>query len=342
MAPGKLAIPPDEDIQKVRQRMLDRKGGSRDPNEYRFPKARGSEKHIARFRTLQPTESMKGLWYYVNGSHYVNNKRLECPRIHDNEECPLCSLGFQLMEDQSKEKRSAIAKAYISRKYYAINAYFPPFTDTPEDLRGKIFWINLSQTLYDKCEECIMRDSAGDDSDPQAFGNFYSPKSGYVLQVIVKSKNDYNSYEESKFLVSTKGPLHKDESKIVEILGKRYDVPSKFQPRDMDALQAEVDKLLNKGPKGGGFDADKSGHGSEPGSEKPAEEELEQPPAESRSPKPPKAAAKPQAQKPPEEAPAEVPTEAPAEVPEETPGDGGPEADAELKRLLSEIKKEKP
>jgi hypothetical protein len=359
-------IPPDEDIQKIRKRMLEKKGsGAKDPNEFRFPKVSANEKVTIRFRIMPPTESMSGLWFYVNGAHFINSKKLECPRIHENEECPLCALGFDLMQDMDKAKRSEIARNYLSRKYYAVNLYFPPYKDTPEDLRGKVMWCNLSQTLYDKCEECIMADGPGDGDDPHAFGNFFSIKEGYVFQVTIKpkgtGKQTYNDYGESKFLVATKGPLNKDPAKIKEILDKRHDVATKFAKRDIKLLDTEVARILKRDG-GGGDEAGFTETVSASSKTEEAPVEVEEPPATSAKPalakpapaKPAPAAAKPvpakpapakpAPAKPAEEVPEEVeetPTEAAPteEVAADAPAEGNAVSDEELKSLLDEIKK---
>ena len=244
-------IPPDEDIQRIRQKMMERKSGAaRDAHEYRFPKAPAGEVISVYGRILPPTEAMGDLWFYVNGHHYIDNKHYECPRIHDRTDCPLCQFGFELMEGMDKQQKSTIAKQYLARTYYAVNVYFPNVAAVPEDLRGKVMWCNIPSTLYAKCENCIMADNEGDPSDPQPFGLFYSVSSGYVMKVIIKEKGGYNNYEESKFLVNTKGPLTKNEAQIAEILAKRHDLPTKFAARDLEALQAVVDRLAKKG--GGG------------------------------------------------------------------------------------------
>jgi len=345
--------PTDEDLQKIRQRILDRKGTiQRDPTRFEFSKAQDGERLTFRFRVLPPMDSMGGLWYYAHGYHFLDKKRFECPRIHDNSECPICTLGFEMMKDESKERRSQIAKAYLSRKYYACNIYFPVYKETPEPLRGKVMWASFPQTLYDKCEQCLFRDDPGDEVDPQAYGNFYGIKNGYVLQVVITPKGSgssrFNNYEESKFLYQTRGPLQKEEAKIVEILSKRHEIPTKFQARDMATLQAQVDRILHKSGSDHdeeGFDEDRSTKAEvkttvavpapipapkpAPAPE-PAEEFEEMPPD-------PKASAKPAAKPSKKEEPV-------AEESGPEPASGGKTGsgeidDAELQRLLTEIRK---
>lgn len=349
----------NEDIARIRKLMQDKKGGGqKDPNEFRFPKAKENETLTYYIKFLPPVPSMGDLWFYMNGSHFLDMKRLECPRIHEQgAECPLCQLGFQLMDGMDKEQKSKIAKTYLARSYYGVNIYFPQSTNVQEDLRGKVFWANIPKTLYDKCEECILRDDGGSDDDPAPFGLFYSEKAGYVMKVVIKSKGGYNNYEESKFLVTTKGPLSKDEAKIKEILSRRHDVPTKFAARDLAALQAKVDNILKKSPTTAGDDA---GFHEDHTEEKPAAAKPA-PAAKPAAAKPAPAAAKPApAAKPAAAKPAppaeefqdEVTEEAPtkpakpataakaAPEPEESPADGGPIADAEIDSLLKEIKDE--
>lgn len=350
----------NEDIARIRKLMQDKKGGGqKDPNEFRFPKAKENETLTYYIKFLPPVPSMGDLWFYMNGSHFLDMKRLECPRIHEQgAECPLCQLGFQLMDGMDKEQKSKIAKTYLARSYYGVNIYFPQSTNVQEDLRGKVFWANIPKTLYDKCEECILRDDAGSEDDPAPFGLFYSEKAGYVMKVVIKSKGGYNNYEESKFLVTTKGPLSKDEAKIKEILAKRYDVPTKFAARDLAALQAKVDNILKKSSTAtagddAGFHEDHTEE--QPATAKPAsaaKPAAAKPAAAVAKPAP---AAKPAAAKPAppaEEFQDEVAEEAPAKPstkaatakatpePEESPADGGPIADAEIDSLLKEIKDE--
>ena len=244
-----MIVQPDDDIKRIRQKMLEKKGGgSKDPNEYRFPKAKLGEELINYIRVLPPTPSMGDLWFYQNASHYIENKRIECPRIHDSIECPLCKFGFELMKDLDKKQRSEVARLYLPRTYCAVNIYFPSIAQVQEDLRGKVFWCNFPSTIYNICETCIMRDDAGDDTDPQPFGLFYSINSGYIMKVIVRNsgthtQGDFNDYKTSKFLVSGKGPISKNPAIIEQVLAARHDLPTKFAARDLNAIQAIVNRI---------------------------------------------------------------------------------------------------
>jgi len=246
------------------------------------------------------------------------------------------------MTNQSKEKKSQIAKAYLSRKYFACNIYFPRFADTPEELRGKVFWVSLPQTIYDKCESCLFKDDGGSEIDPQAFGNFYNLNNGYVLQVTIKPKGGgsftFNDYSETKFLPQTKGPIAKTEEEIAEIFAQAHDIPSKFAARDYNALKAEVDKILNKDSAGSGFSDDRTQSSPAATKTAPKATELEELPAETKStpstPSTPKSTPKSEAKHP----------EQLEELPRETVSSGSKKEkgnsvdDAELANLLDEIK----
>jgi hypothetical protein len=257
-------IQPDAALQRIRQQMLSRKGGgNKDPNEYRFPNVKGNDMFAIPMIVLPPTVSMGDLWFYLNGAHFINNKRHECPRIHDNQDCALCQFGFDLMEGvQGKDERSNIARMYLAKARWAINVYFPPVKQVPEELRDKVMWCNLPKALYDKCEACIMRDDTGDESDPQACGIFYDVQNCYVLKVVVEARGDYNDYKSSGFLPTSRRPLAPSAEKIQEILSRRHDLPAKFSARDSEALMEIVRDLTQKGagaPDGGadsGFNMD--------------------------------------------------------------------------------------
>jgi hypothetical protein len=178
-----------------------------------------------------------------------------------------------------------------------------------------------------------MNENAGDESDPQPYGLFYSVKNGYILKVLIREKGGYNNYEESVFLPQTREkPLAKTDEAIAEILAKRHDLPSKFASRDLAALQAQVDRLLKKGGSStteAGFDDDNTSKPQKPPQQKEEDgfDDLgDKTPAT-------KPAAKPAAA---EEKPA---SKAPAKAPaKEAPAQGGGIKDQEIDDLLKDIK----
>ena len=267
-------------LKKVREKMQTKKGGrARDPFEYRPPVLQRGAKEEPKFRfailpglrtgeqcvTGTAEGDMGDLWFYTAGTHWINNRPHECPRIHDQDQCPFCDTGFDLMnQTDDKEQRSKIARAYLPRSFYAVNIYFPPFASTPEEFRDKVFWYQAPKTVYDKLDACIMRDPPRPEEErfqKQAFGLFYLPEDCYIFQLEVKEKGGFNNYETSMFLPDTKGCLASlegggpDKQKIEQILAMRHDIPKKFAHRDIEGLQKEVDKLLNKAS---GFDQDET------------------------------------------------------------------------------------
>ena len=275
----------DYDIAKVRKKLQEQKGSRfKDANEFRPPKADETQTLKYRFYILPPlnkgdkcadgvaSQSMD-LFYVVNGAHWVNNRTNACPRVHDEQPCDLCALGFELIGDTpDKKQRSALAKQFLPRTQYAVNIYFPKDNVNPEDVAGKVMWMNAPKTLYDMWEACIMNDSEGDEDDKQAFGVFFDENAAYLFQLLVKKKNEWNDYSASKFIASAgKRPLAvKDgkplEARIVQILGQRHDLFTKFQARDPEAI-TKLTAAMKSGdptPAGAGFDEDETEKPSKP------------------------------------------------------------------------------
>jgi len=244
------------DVAKVRKKLQEKQGSRfKDPNEFKPPQASDGDTIKYRFYVLPPLK--KGdvcadgtasrtmeLFYVQNGAHWLNNRTHACPRVHDEEECPICSLGFDLMgETDDKDRRRDIARQWLPRTQYAVNVYFPKDKVNPEEVGGKVMWMNASKQLYDAWEACIMNDDAGDPDDPQAFGVFFDEEDGYLFQLQIKKKNKWNDYSTSKFLASVgKRPIASKGGKplperIETILSQRHDLYTKFQPRDPEALQ---------------------------------------------------------------------------------------------------------
>lgn len=261
-----------EELENVRKRFQEKKGSyKRDVTEWRPPSKGdlpkdGSAK-VYRFRFLPPLkegdEAMDGdkpvkvkagmdWWCLENGNHWINNRPNPCPRIQESEaECPVCQIAFDMFDKvKDKKKRGEIARAYLPRKFWAVNVYFINDRQNPEELRGKVMWLNLNRTLYEKCEACVMNDDPGDDADPKPHGLFYAVDgNGYVFQLEVRLKDGYANYDESRFLVRTKGPLAVkdkkiDQDRVNEIMSKRQLLSAKLGEPDMEALKKAAARLV--------------------------------------------------------------------------------------------------
>lgn len=266
-------------LQKLREKMTQRKGGSkRDPGEWKPPQVQAGEEFKAKAFILPGVEvgeacssgkaqvGMDGLFFVQVGDHWIDKKRYPCPRIYDNDECPYCQLGFNLLnETEDKKARSDISKAYLPRTQYVANLFFPDVKSNPEELRGQVKFVALPKTIFDKLEECIQQDSAGDDpDDPKPWGIFYDPQDAYPLSLVINRKGDYNNYTDSKLLANGRGKIAATQKEIAEVLAQRHDIPAKYperSPENRKALQAFVDALLNgttEATQGGGFDTDEA------------------------------------------------------------------------------------
>ena len=252
-------------LAEVRKKMAAKAGGrQRDPNEFR-PQQVGVGKEMKYKFVVLPgltngetclsgkASKEMDLWMVPVGTHWINGRPSECPRVHDNEDCPVCTMGFELMRDtEDPIQRKELIKLYMPRTAWAVNIYFPAFANTPEELRGRVMWYQLPKTAYDIMAKTLERNSTENSpEDPKAYGFFYLPDESYVFQLEAHHKGGFNEYSQSKFLASTRGPIIKkadgtaDMEKIQEILDKRHDLFSKFGKRDAAALAKIVKQLVN-------------------------------------------------------------------------------------------------
>lgn len=273
--------------------------GSRDPQEWR-PKFKKDE--IIRYKAFILPPLMEGdeclakdgsvikcksdwdVWFVQHGHHFINKRKYQCPRIHGTGSCPMCDTGFELMNGvDDKPTRRAIAKEWLSQENRAVNIYFTDTKDNPEDLRGKVFWWNVPNAIFEQCKSCIDRNDEGpDEDDPQPYGLFFLPEEAYPVIIELKEKSEYNNYDGSKILSRAKA-IADTEEEIEEILNKRVDVRLRIDEPDIEALTKIVDEKLAK--TGGGFDDDDDDVKSESKSkksEKKSEKESE-PESESKS-----------------------------------------------------------
>ena len=236
----------------------------KDPDEFRCPQVKEKERLELYFKVLPPLEEGEAcatgvssrkysLWYYENGAHYINKNREECPRIHDNGECDMCQLGFDLLgETEDKELRKTISNKHLARAQYGINVYFLNIAKNPENVRGKVMWYNAQRTVWERMNNCMMNDDPGDENDPKACGVFFHPwdKHGtYTFKLVATHKGEFNDYSESIFLPKTQGPLVADKSgepdkkAIQAILDKRHDIAAKFKARDPKKLKKLTEEI---------------------------------------------------------------------------------------------------
>lgn len=318
-------------LQKLRDRLTQKKGGfRRDPNEWKAPQVTQGEEFKAKAYILPPLEKgepcasgeaqmgMDGLFFHQVGDHWVERKRYPCPRVYDNDKCDYCQLGFDLLgETDDKKARSEISRTYLPRTQYVCNLYFPDIKTNPDDVRGKVLYYAMPKTIFDKLEECIQNDSAGDDpDDPQAWGIFYDPQDAYPLSIVVNKKGDYNSYVDSKLLAAGRGKIASSQKKIDEILAQRHDVPAKYPERTTEnrqTLKGFVDAIMN----GTTTDSDSSSSSSGFDSDETSSEKA---PADV------------------EEKETETTSEVSEDTSETTSDDGGVVEDAELDKLLNSLK----
>lgn len=229
-------------IEAMRARMNAKLGGFRkDPDEFRPPNVETGKSKTYYFHILPPVDEEEP-FFLKNAAHWINNKTVQCPRVHGTDDCPVCQLGFDLMEGvEDKKARSAIAKKFLPQQKYAINILFTN-DQVNGDLAGKVMWFNTPQSVFAKMKDALMRDNAGDNpKKPLAFGDFTDPNASYVFELNITEKGTFNNYDTSDFLPDA--PVKIADAKSV--LAKRHDLASKFPEPDMKVLKEYEQKMLN-------------------------------------------------------------------------------------------------
>jgi hypothetical protein len=266
-------------LAEVRKRMQERSGRkARDPNRFSPSKVDQGEELSIKLVVLPPldvgeacadgenTTEMGGMYSYQSGTHWVNKKTYECPRLHDNDDCPMCQMGFDLLsETEDKEERKKIVKTFLASETHNVNVYFPPFKSTPAELRGKVMWWPIWQRgIFQKFNECLNTnedEAQGDTPDEQKpWGFFYEVDEAYVFLLKIVEKGGWNNYDQSKFLPTTRGKLADLLPKgttVDDILAQRHDLGSKYEARDPAKLENIVKMLTEpEADSDDGFDED--------------------------------------------------------------------------------------
>jgi len=248
-------------LAKVRGKLKQGKGSRRDPNMFRTINVKPGESAKYRFVILPglvegdkcaegvASKGMDDMFCISGGQHWINGRPHECPRLFDGDNCPWCDFGFNLLNEcDDEEERRKIARNYLPRSIFVVNAYFPAFSTNPPELQDKVLYYLMPKTVYDKMEDCLMREDAGDDpeNDPKPYGMFYDPEDCLVFQLEVTHKGGFNNYEKSKFLLKRQS-IGETSDQIQAILDQRHDLWAKFNNRDPEALEQLLEKLYSGG-----------------------------------------------------------------------------------------------
>jgi hypothetical protein len=248
-------------LAKVRGKLKEGKGSRRDPNMFRVVNVKPDETKKYRFVVLpglkkgDPCDGgtvgkgMDDMFCISGGQHWINGRPYECPRLFDGADCPWCNFGFNLLNEcDIEEERRKISRNYLPRSIFVVNIYFPPYAVNPPELHNKVLFYIMPKTVYDKMEDCLMREDAGDDPehDPKPFGMFYDPEDCLTFQLEVTHKGGFNNYENSKFLLK-RSSLAETDKDINSILAQRHDLWSKFNERNAEELEKLLEKLYSGG-----------------------------------------------------------------------------------------------
>lgn len=227
-------------LERMKARMAQKLGGSKDSEEFRCKAVKGEEKDY--YFVVLPPVGDDDFFAECNGHHYINNHYVQCPRIHEVGKCPLCQMAFNLLEGvDDEETRRAIGKKYLPQQKFAVNIMFTDETVNGE-YAGKVMWFNAPQSVFKKMKEAWMRADAGEDArKPKAFGDFYCLDEAYIFNLHVTEKGGYNNYDQSDFTVDKPIKIPNQSA----ILTKRHNLKSKFGAPNMDELTKFADKAMS-------------------------------------------------------------------------------------------------
>lgn len=267
------------DVSSIRQKLKKQMGGFADPDEFKPPKVDPGETKQFRFYILPPilagdelksgtVERAMEMFYIQHGNHWINNKPHPCPRVFNNEKCPICQQGFDFLKQpnikEDEVKRKKIISEWMPNTYYMVNIFFSNSKQNPEDLRGRVKFYNAPKTCFDLWSEALMREDAGDAEDPRAYGVFFDENNAFQFQLEVTKSGRNNSYKTSKFLANggNPSPIAKDTDTIAKIMRLRHNLFDKIEMPDVDKLEKLQRQLIHGDDDddvvSGGFDEDET------------------------------------------------------------------------------------
>lgn len=278
------------DVEAIRKRLKETQTGKfNDPDEFRPEKAKSTtEPTNYRFYILPPVmegDLVKGghakrsmdQFFVQHGAHWIHDKPYPCPRVCENNDCEICTFGFDLLRElkddkNAEEKRKAIVKQYMPTTHYVVNIFFTGHKCNPEDLRGTVKYFKAPKTCFDSWSGALMRDDAGDPERPKAHGVFFDEKHAYIFELAVLKSGKNNSYKTSDFLTTNVGPMIRlengqpDMGALAKLLTMRHYLFDKLDKPDSKKISALAQAIIHgdtsatdgTGSGGGGFDVDEN------------------------------------------------------------------------------------
>jgi hypothetical protein len=270
------------DVESIRKRLKKSMGGKfNDPDQFRPDNAKSTTEPLKyRFFILPPLiegdELKTGVvgktmdqFFIQHADHWVNSKPTPCPRVWDNEDCPICQFGFDLLREQKDEnKRRDIVQVWMPSTYYMVNIFFTKWEGNPEELRGRVKFYNAPKTCFDIWTAALLRDDKGDEDEPQAHGVFFDESAAFQFQLESLKQGRNNSYKTSKFVTTDGIPIpmlgkkgSPNEAGIAKLLKLRHNLWDKIQVPDMDKVKRVYRIMIDADDEeedGGGFDDDET------------------------------------------------------------------------------------
>jgi hypothetical protein len=149
-----------------------------------------------------------------------------CPTTNGKDEkCPICAKSkpyWALVNaGEGTQADEVMANTYNRKKRYYVSVYVvsDARAGTEEDQTGKVLLWEFGPQIYEKLYDAFLEKIP-----------FYDPFEGFNFNLIIKRKDEYPSYESSKFSAAPSA-IAKSEEELEKIHSQIFDLAAKFKER---------------------------------------------------------------------------------------------------------------
>lgn len=157
--------------------------------------------------------------YYENGQHWYQRYPYECPRVHDQTECPVCDFARKVLADGILDStvRTSITRNFLAKSRWLVNIYLVQGERNPPELRGRVMRFNMPRSVIDQMP----------------------PTYKGVFKLVATKRGDWNEYS----VIFREDANIYDKFVTEEVLRQRHDLSDMFKSRNKDALSSILSGL---------------------------------------------------------------------------------------------------